>query len=168
MVTAPPPRGWAAAATAASSVSQRRRSPCGQGRSNGGRLDTITLPNEEGDAQGLFEASDRMAHCGLADPERKGGTGEAARFDNGDNGTQRTVGHAQGDISFCHDEMTKYRISSMTGIVHTVCMHELAQIVDLDRYPLHEPESAAYATAVAAANEGLRSVGCASERSRPA
>jgi hypothetical protein len=30
-------------------------------------------------------------------------------------------------------------------------MHELAQIVDLDRYPLHEPESAAYATAIAAA-----------------
>ena len=49
----------------------------------------------------------------------------------------------------------------MTDIVHTVCMHELAQIVDLDRYPLHEPESAAYATAVAAAREGLRSVGCA-------
>ena len=142
-------------------LSQRRRSPCGQGRSNGGRLDTITLPNEEGDAQGLFEASDRMAHCGLADPERKGGTGEAARFDNGDNGTHRTVGHPRGDISFCHDEMTKYRISSMTNIVHTVCMHELAQIVDLDRYPLHEPESAAYATAVAAAREGLRSVGCA-------
>ncbi|NDH11876.1 MAG: hypothetical protein EBY44_09180, partial [Actinobacteria bacterium] len=49
----------------------------------------------------------------------------------------------------------------MTEVVHTVPMFELAQIVDLDRYPLHEPESAAYATAVAAAREGLRSVGCA-------
>ena len=49
----------------------------------------------------------------------------------------------------------------MTGIVHTGSMHELAQIVDLDRYPLRKPESAAYATAVAAACEGLRSVGCA-------
>ena len=40
-------------------------------------------------------------------------------------------------------------------------MPELSQIVDLDRYPLHEPESAAYVAAVDAAREGLRSVGCA-------
>ena len=30
-------------------------------------------------------------------------------------------------------------------------MHQLSQIVDLDRYPLHEPESAAYVAAVDAA-----------------
>ena len=40
-------------------------------------------------------------------------------------------------------------------------MHALSQIVDLDRYPLHEPESAAYVAAVDAAREGLRAVGCA-------
>ncbi len=40
-------------------------------------------------------------------------------------------------------------------------MHQLSQIVDLDRYPLHEPESAAYVAAVDAARDGLRSVGCA-------
>jgi hypothetical protein len=142
-------------------LSQRRLSPGGQGRSNGGRLDTVTPPNEEGDTQGLSEASDRVAHRRLPDPEREGGTGEAARFDNGNNSAHRTVGHTRGDISFCHAEMTKYCISSMTDIVHTVTMHELAQIVDLDRYPLHEPGSAAYTTAVAAAREGLRSVGCA-------
>ena len=40
-------------------------------------------------------------------------------------------------------------------------MHALSQIVDLDRYPLHEPESAAYVAAVDAAREGLRADGCA-------
>lgn len=40
-------------------------------------------------------------------------------------------------------------------------MHQLSQIVDLNRYPLHEPESAAYVAAVDAARDGLRSVGCA-------
>ena len=54
----------------------------------------------------------------------------------------------------------------MTDIVHTVGMPQpsafsLAAIVDLDRYPLHEPESAAYVAAVDAARAGLRSVGCA-------
>ena len=40
-------------------------------------------------------------------------------------------------------------------------MHELSGIVDLDRYPLHKPESAAYLAAVTSARKGLRSVGCA-------
>ncbi|MEM9464916.1 MAG: arpA protein [Actinomycetota bacterium] len=40
-------------------------------------------------------------------------------------------------------------------------MHALADIVDLDRYPLHEPDSAAYLAAVDDARDGLRSVGCA-------
>jgi len=37
----------------------------------------------------------------------------------------------------------------------------LADLVDLDRYPLDRPESAAYANTVAEARQGLRSVGCA-------
>ncbi len=37
----------------------------------------------------------------------------------------------------------------------------LETLVDLDRYPLHEPDSAAYLVAVDAARERLRSVGCA-------
>jgi len=40
-------------------------------------------------------------------------------------------------------------------------MYQLSEIVDLDRYPLHEPDSTAYLAAVAAARQGLRSVGCA-------
>ncbi len=39
--------------------------------------------------------------------------------------------------------------------------HTLADIVDLDRYPIHEPDSAAYVAAVDEARKGLRSVGCA-------
>ena len=40
-------------------------------------------------------------------------------------------------------------------------MHTLAELVDLDRYPLHEPTSTAYVAAVDHARQGLRSVGCA-------
>ena len=62
--------------------------------------------------------------------------------------------------------MTKYRVSSMTTVVHTdamvVATHpELHHLVDLDRYPLHEPESVAYTAAVDAARDALRSEGCA-------
>lgn len=38
---------------------------------------------------------------------------------------------------------------------------QLADLIDLDRYPLDQPGSAGYADAVAAAHVGLRSVGCA-------
>ena len=37
----------------------------------------------------------------------------------------------------------------------------LADLVDLDRYPIHEPESEGYAAAVESARTGLRAVGCA-------
>ncbi|HAB57969.1 MAG: hypothetical protein CL433_07810 [Acidimicrobiaceae bacterium] len=77
-----------------------------------------------------------------------GGIGEPAHFDDD---THRTKVHIKVGINFCYFEERKYLISATTNIVHTVNMHELAQIVDLDRYPLHEPESAAYATAIAAA-----------------
>jgi len=40
-------------------------------------------------------------------------------------------------------------------------MYELNDLIDLDRYPIHEPESADYRAAVDAAHGGLRSVGCA-------
>jgi len=59
----------------------------------------------------------------------------------------------------------------MTSVPHTAEMDrsstqtadtpELGEIIDLDRYPLHEPTTAAYVAAVDAAREGLRSVGCA-------
>ena len=37
----------------------------------------------------------------------------------------------------------------------------LADLIDLDRYPIHEPESEGYAAAVESARTGLRAVGCA-------
>jgi hypothetical protein len=40
-------------------------------------------------------------------------------------------------------------------------MSELDHIVDLERYPLHAPDSDAYRDAVAHAREGLRATGCA-------
>jgi len=40
-------------------------------------------------------------------------------------------------------------------------MTTLAALVDLDRYPIHEPFAPGYMTAVQAAREGLRSEGCA-------
>jgi len=38
---------------------------------------------------------------------------------------------------------------------------QLHDLIDLDRYPIHDPASAEYTDAVAAAHVGLRSVGCA-------
>lgn len=38
---------------------------------------------------------------------------------------------------------------------------DLGDVVDLDEFPIHEPESAAYEAAVATARSGLRSDGCA-------
>jgi len=37
----------------------------------------------------------------------------------------------------------------------------LEELVDLDRYPIHEPDSDAYQATIAEARKGLRSVGCA-------
>jgi hypothetical protein len=39
--------------------------------------------------------------------------------------------------------------------------HDLENLIDLDRYPLHNPDSPGYLAAVNAARESLRTVGCA-------
>jgi len=39
--------------------------------------------------------------------------------------------------------------------------HDLEDLVDLDRYPLHDPDSAGYLAAVNAARGSLRTIGCA-------
>lgn len=40
-------------------------------------------------------------------------------------------------------------------------MHDLADLLNLERYPLHEPDGAGYVAAVDEARQGMRAVGCA-------
>ena len=111
-----------------------------------------------------------MAHGRLPETEGKRGTGETPGRRNGDGHPQPSIGCLGRAINLCHVKVTKYRLFGMTSVPHTAGMErsstqtagtpELGEIIDLDRYPLHEPTTAAYAAAVDAAREGPV-VGCA-------